>query len=361
MRRKTETGSELAGRTTDLPPLTSLSRFCGCGAKMPVAMLESMLKSLPSALSPGVVDFTTRDDCGIYEWPGRGYLLFTMDIITPVANDPYTFGQIAAANALSDIYAMGGKPMMALSFLAFPVGVIDPSAASEIQRGGSDVLSRANCPLVGGHSLDDRELKYGLAVVGKVRKRDLLLNSSARPGDLLVLTKPLGNGAVVKAIKDRIWNEEKFWHCRSWMTRLNDYGLALGRRLRAHACVDVTGYGLAGHALWMAEASGVSLEINASNLPILEGVLDLFRAGVIPRAAKNNRDYLEPRLHGLEHLPEDLRWILFDPQTSGGLLLTVPPDSIRILKRVRKENGVPAIIGRVLDAASKGPRILVSP
>lgn len=327
---------------------------------MPLAMLEEMLGGMATSTKTGVVDFGTRDDCAIYPQAGRGYLMFTMDIITPVANDPFSFGQIAAANALSDIYATGGVPVMALSFLAFPVGVIDSSVASEIQRGSMQVLAEADCPLVGGHTLDDKELKYGLAVVGKARKRELLLNSGAQPGDLLVLTKPLGNGVIIKALKDGIWNEQQFMKCRSWMVRLNREGLSLARKLHAHACVDVTGYGLGGHALWMAKASGVTIEIETAWLPVLNGVRDLVRRGVIPRGAKNNRAYLEPFIDGFDRLPEETKWILCDPQTSGGLLVAVSPHRLHELGRIRKRDGVPRVIGRVVSHLPGSPYLTVS-
>jgi selenide,water dikinase len=344
-----------------VPPLTSLSRFCGCGAKMPLAMLETMLSRVPPMARSGLVDFTTRDDCAIYP-QGRGRsLLFTMDIITPVANDAHTFGQIAAANALSDIYATGGSPMMALSFLSFPVGQLDDAVATEIQRGAATVLALANCPLVGGHTLDDRELKFGLAVIGSARNRDLLPNSAAEPGHLLVLTKPLGNGVIIKALKDGIWKEEQFSQCRNWMIRLNAEGLSVGRKLGARSCVDVTGYGLAGHAIWMARASGVALEISVSRLPVLDGVLDLIRAGCIPRGAKNNRAFLESEVGGLGRLTETLKWLLFDPQTSGGLLLAIPGEKESRVRAFSKQDGVPTVIGRVVRHTKKGPRLHIVP
>jgi len=252
-----------------------------------------------------------------------------VDFITPVSDDPYTWGQIAAANSLSDVFAMGGKPFVALNIVGFPTKALELDVLKEVLRGGQEKVAEAGGFLLGGHSVDDREPKYGLVVYGEVRTDSIWKVTGAGPGDLLILTKPVGTGIVATAVKaDMVEDEASRTEAARWMTTLND----LPRRISeaecrsVNACTDVTGFGLAGHALDMLSAGGLDLTLGIRNVPLLPGVLDLACSGLIPAGTYNNRIAYEDRVKDPEKHDEILMDMIFDAQTSGGLLLAMGRD-----------------------------------
>lgn len=332
--------------------LTGLSRFCGCGAKLPLGALDDLLKTIDLPVDRRVlVGLGSRDDAGVYKLNDDTALIFTTDIITPVANDAYSYGAIAATNALSDVYAMGGTPLMALNILCFPYKNLDPEIALGILHGAGDKLKEANCALVGGHSLDDQELKFGQAVVGTVHPDRLLTNAGAKPGDALVLTKPLGTGTAVKALKDGKRDEAFYAEAKKWMTTLNAKGAELAIHHGAHAMTDVTGFGLLAHAWNIARESGVSIEFDHRALPVLVGVMELLEAGDLSTALKNNWKFMRDKVRVGPGVSQAMVHLANDPQTSGGLLIA-PPEShaAALVHDLKPFYGHAAIIGHVTDS-----------
>ena len=257
-------------------PLTSLSHGAGCGCKLSAADLRPIVAGLPSPVDPRVlVAAGTADDAGVVQLTEDLAIVQTVDFFTPIVDDPYSFGRIAATNALSDIYAMGGTPVSALNLVAFPLETLGPDVLREILRGGSDAVAAAGASIVGGHSIDDPEPKYGLAVTGIVDPRAILTNAGGRPGDILVLTKPLGAGTIATALKRGLASSELVLRGVEVMTTLNDRAALQARAAGAHALTDVTGFGLLGHVHELAAASGLAAEIDSSAVPAIEGVLDL--------------------------------------------------------------------------------------
>jgi selenium donor protein len=282
----------------------------------------------------------------------------TADFITPVCDDPRRFGRIAAANSLSDVYAMGGTPLFALNLCCFPDTGIPDGVLGAVLAGGAEALAEAGAALLGGHTVRDAELKYGMAVVGEADRERLLTNAGARPGDRLVLTKPLGTGALISAFKfDRIGAAE-FEPVVSEMERLNAEAARLALAHGAHAATDVTGFGLAGHALGMARASGASLRVVFDRLPVHEGFLRLAAEGVSTRCTVANAGHAGGGLTGLDGLSGPQRELLFDPQTSGGLLLALPPEGAAPLLAALAASGHRAAeIGEVVEGP---PRVEVA-
>jgi len=270
-----------------------------------------------------LVDHSTLDDAGVFAL-GRGEALVqTVDFFTPVVDDPYDFGQIAAANALSDVYAMGGTPLTALAVLCVPTERIDAGILSEILRGGRDKLDEAGVSVLGGHSVTDPELKFGYSVTGVVRRRRLLLNSGARPGDRLLLTKPLGTGILSTALKQGRLDASLTRRLTRHMAALNRRASEGAVEFGARAATDVTGFGMVGHGSQLADASGVTLRLRPEKRWFLPRVLELAAAGVVPGGLGRNRDFYGPRVLD-PGLPADVVTALYDPQTSGGLLIAVP-------------------------------------
>ena len=297
-----------------------------------------------------LIGFDTADDAGVYQIAPDQALVQTVDFFTPIVDDPYTFGQIAAVNALSDVYAMGGRPMSALALVCFPEKG-DLAVLERILAGGLSKMIEASCTVVGGHSIRDEEIKFGYAVTGSVHPKRVLANSGARAGDALLLTKALGTGVISTAIKKG--KAEPGWveAATQSMTTLNRAAMevVVKREGQVHAMTDVTGFGLIGHAREMALASSVSLRIEAGKVPLLAGALECVRAGFIPGGLKNNRDFAECLVGYEGDIPEDLKTMLFDPQTAGGLLISVTAAQAEDLLRNLKEAGVPASrIGEVL-------------
>lgn len=288
----------------------------------------------------------TGDDAAVYLLDEETALIVTVDFFTPVVDDPYTFGQIAAANALSDVYAMGGRPLLCLNLVGFPT-CLPVEVLGEILRGGSDKVAEAGAILAGGHTLEDDEPKYGLAAVGLVHPEGLWRNSTARPGDVLILTKPLGTGVINTAAKVDMAPPDAMAAAVDLMRTLNAAACHALRDVRVNACTDVTGFGLLGHAAEMAEASGVTLVLRAEAIPVLEGARELGAMGMFPGGAYRNRDWVKGRLAAGGVDDTDLL-ILCDPQTSGGLLAAVPGDQVELALARLGERGVP---GRVIGEA----------
>jgi selenide, water dikinase len=288
------------------------------------------------------------EDAGIYRIGESLALVETTDIITPLVDDPFTFGRIAAANALSDVYAMGGRPVTAMNLAFFPACSLPTSVLADILAGGADALKEAGACLVGGHTVEDDELKYGLAVTGLIDPARIVRNCTARPGDHLVLTKPLGSGVVSTAIKAEMIPPELQAEAIRWMIQLNAAAASLMVECRATAATDVTGFGFIGHACEMALGAGVTFRIGLAQVPVLDGVTELVKDGLVPAGCYRNREHYAPLVSGIGG---DLLLPLFDPQTSGGLLISFAPDDARdFVARSEAAGAFAALIGAVEPA-----------
>ena len=310
------------------PRLTALSHGAGCACKLPPGALDDLLATIPRSQDPALLVGTeTRDDAAVYRLSDDLAIVSTADFFTPIVDDPYDFGRIAAANALSDVYAMGGRPVTALNLVAYPLADLGPGPLEQILRGGADVAAEAGVAVVGGHSIDDPEPKYGLAVTGLVHPDRLVRNAGARAGDELWLTKPLGGGVVATALKRGLNVDGTLEAAVEVMTTLNrdaaDEALAAG----ASAMTDVTGFGLLGHLHEVCRASGVSAHLRAGSVPAIEGVLDLLALPEPPVAggSRRNREWVEAHVRWEADVTGERRWLLADAMTSGGLLVAVPP------------------------------------
>jgi len=308
-----------------------------------------------------LVGFSTADDCAVYRVNDTHAIVQSVDFFTPIVDDPYTFGQIAAANSLSDIYAMGAEPLFALSIMGFPQHNLPLAVMSEIFRGGSDKAKEAGISVLGGHTIEDSELKYGLVVTAYAEIAQILTNSAAKPGDDLVLTKPLGVGAISSAIQRRIASDALVKKAGALMAVLNKDAAQAMREVGVHAATDVTGFGLLGHLLEMTQASEVSAEIFAQSVPTLEEAWEFVRQGKIPAATHTNLKYVNQHTRYEKGLKRKISLMLADPQTAGGLLIAVPADRTERLIGRLTELKTPAAsrIGRI--TAEKDKRILVYP
>ena len=311
-----------------------------------------MLSDLPPQTDPGVlIDFRTSDDAGVYRWPGNGpALVQTVDFFTPIVDDPFTYGQIAAANSLSDVYAMGGEPVTALAIAGFPDGALDNETIRQIFLGGYDKLREAGVALLGGHTVRDPELKFGYAVTGRVDPDRIWSNAGARAGDRLILTKPLGTGIVGTAIKNQRAPETLVDAAVASMIALNltSARVLRGHRAAVHGCTDITGFGLLGHASEMAAASGVTLAVDAARLPLLPGVLDIASRNRSAGMA-SNLEYFAAGVHA-EGVSPDLLFICYDPQTSGGLLVAVDPAAAAaVVDELQREGVAATVVGDVIE------------
>ncbi len=302
-------------------PLTSLSHGAGCGCKLSAADLRPIVADLPRPVDPRVlVAADHADDAGVVQLTESLAIVQTVDFFTPIVDDPYAFGRIAATNALSDVYAMGGRPVSALNLVAYPLETLGPDVLREILRGGSDAVAAAGASIVGGHSIDDPEPKYGLAVTGIVDPRAVLTNGGGVAGDVLVLTNPLGAGIVATALKRGLASPDLVARAVEVMTTLNDRAADQARAAGVHALTDVTGFGLLGHVHELALASGLAAEIDAAAVPAIDGVLELDAES--GGARRNRADADTFTTWG--DVPEPRRRLLCDPMTSGGLLAAVP-------------------------------------
>jgi selenide,water dikinase len=297
-----------------------------------------------------LVGFDKADDAGVYKISPTQALVQTVDFFTPIVDDPYIFGQIAATNSLSDVYAMGGRPLSALGIVCFP-DKGDLEVLQQIMAGGLSKMMEAGCVVIGGHSVRDPEIKFGYAVTGMIHPEKVWANANAQVLDALILTKGLGTGVISTAIKQGKAQPSWIDAAIKSMTTLNARAaeIAASGKFVVHAATDITGFGLIGHAREMAAGSGVSLRINSAKVPLLEGALDCVRAGLIPGGLKNNRDFAECLVSYGQSVPEEIRTILFDPQTAGGLLLSVASADAVPLLTALTASGVPAVeIGEVL-------------
>jgi selenide, water dikinase len=334
-----------------VPRLTELSHGAGCACKLDPAALHPLLAQLPRPADPALlVGSEDADDAAVYRVTEDLALVSTTDFFTPIVDDPYDFGRIAATNALSDVYAMGGTPLVALNLVAYSLEQLGPEPLREILRGGGDVAAAAGVAIAGGHSIDDPEPKYGLAVTGTVDPDRVVRNSTARAGDALFLTKGLGGGVITTALK-RGKGEAFLAGAVSVMTELNRDASVAAIASGASAMTDVTGFGLLGHLHELCLASGVSAEISAAAIPAIDGVLDLLTGPEPPIAGgtRRNRAWVEPNVTWAADVPEHLRWLACDAMTSGGLLIAAAESS-----------GAPGLrIGRLTEG--NAGRILVSP
>ncbi len=307
-------------------PLTSLSHGAGCGCKISAADLRPILAGLPRPADPRVlVGSETADDAGVVRLRDDLAIVQTADFFTPIVDDPYAFGRIAATNALSDVYAMGGEPVSALNLVAYPLATLGPATLAEILRGGADAAAAAGAAIVGGHSIDDPEPKYGMAVTGTVHPDEILTNAGGRPGDVLVLSKPLGAGTVATAIKRGLADAGLIERGVAVMTTLNDRAARQARAAGAHALTDVTGFGLLGHLHELAEASGVAAVVDGAALPAIEGVLELLEGeGALAGGSRRNAADAESFTEWSPGVVEARRRLATDAMTSGGLLAAVP-------------------------------------
>ena len=312
------------------PRLTELSHGAGCACKLPAAALHELLAELPRSDDPALlVGNDTADDAAVYRVSDELAIVTTVDFFTPIVDDPFDFGRIAAANALSDVYAMGGTPVTALSLVAYPLAELGGEVLREILRGGAELTAEAGVSIVGGHSIDDSEPKYGLAVTGTVHPARLVRNSTARAGDDLFLTKPLGGGVISTAAKRGLASPELVAEQVRVMTALNREASVAAVAAGASALTDVTGFGLLGHLREMAGASGVGAVVDAASVPAIDGVLDLLAGDEPPIAggSRRNRAWAEEVVEWGAAVPEERRWLLCDAMTSGGLLVAAPPGS----------------------------------
>lgn len=305
-----------------------------------------------------LVGFGTLDDAGVYSLGPNQALVQTVDFITPIVDDPYAFGQIAAANSLSDVYAMGGSPITALNVVCWP-SALDPNILRETLCGGLSKFAEAGVALLGGHTVDDAQFKYGASVTGLVHPERLWTNAGARVGDVLILTKPLGTGVVSSAVKLGKASDASAQAALVSMTTLNKAARDVLAQFTVHACTDVTGFGLMGHLSQMARASRVTVQIAAHSVPLLPGALDLVRANIGPGGTQRNRDHFGPNVSLAANLEPGWAELLFDPQTSGGLLASVPGDNEAALLAAFAGRGVTAArIGKVVSL-SEGRIVVV--
>jgi len=308
-----------------------------------------------------LVGMESPDDAGVYRINDDLAIILTLDFFTPIVDDAYDFGQIAVTNALSDVYAMGGRPLLAMNIICFPGKGMDIAILQEILRGGSDKMLEAGVLLVGGHSVDDNEIKYGLSVTGTVHPDRVLKNIGGVPGDAVILTKPLGTGIISTALKADMADQGAERKATESMKTLNRVPAEIMERFPVHACTDVTGFGLMGHACEMIERSGVGMRIFASRVPVFGEALAYARMGLIPGGAYRNREFRAPMIDMGPGVDESLGHVLFDPQTSGGLLIVLPgPDAVDLLKQLHDAGtGEAAIIGEITEGHQG--RIVVEP
>lgn len=336
----------------ELLKLTALSSCAGCAAKLNQAALGEVLKRLPPISDKNLlVGTNTADDAAVYRLNKDVALVQTIDFFTPIVDDPFAFGQIAATNALSDVYAMGGRPLTALNVLAFPADVVGPEIVATIVRGGASKVREAGAMLVGGHTIRAPEPIYGLAVTGLVHPKRVMSNAQAHPGDLLVMTKPLGVGIVTTAIKRGMASASLAKKATQLMRRLNAVGADLAEKELVRAATDFTGFGLLGHLASMCRASDVSAVIRSENVPAIgDDVFSLIESGCIPGGSRDNRKAADA-ITDWGDTPDVRRTLLTDAQTSGGLLLSVSPKNLDPVIKVLKEHRTPAaaIVGQIVQ------------
>jgi selenide,water dikinase len=350
-------------REEDAPkdvPLTKFVENAGCASKINQNDLKKALDGLPKIFNRRVlVSSDTCDDAGVYRLTKNTALVQSVDVFTPLVDDPYTFGQIAAANSVSDIYAMGGKPLIALSIVSFPIEKLSPRIMNKMLQGGIDKLKEAGTVVIGGHSIKDNEIKFGFAVTGIIDPRKMITNDKARPGDVLVLTKPIGTGVISFANQIGKASARALRAAAKSMVELNKSAAEIAVRLGVRTGTDITGFSLLGHLSEIVRQSGVTAEIYAKKVPLFDEVLNYVRAGIISGAIERNREYSSQFVTVGDGVDPDLETVLYDPQTSGGLLLGIPGKKAELLLKKLKDRGVKkaAVIGRIVSK-SEGKIVL---
>ncbi len=340
--------------------LTELTSAAGCAAKLGPGALAEVLNRLPKPNCPNLlVGNETNDDACVFRLTDDLAIVQTVDFFPPMVDNPFLYGQIAAANALSDVYAMGAKPVLAMNLLCFPA-CLGLDVAGEILAGGADKAKEADCVIAGGHSIADSEPKYGLCVTGLIHPSQVLTNCGAQPGDKLLLTKSVGTGTVMTACKGGLLTEDEAAEALRSMCTLNRRAAEIAADFPVHSCTDITGFGVAGHVCEMAEGSKVTAVLHTGTLPLLAHARDMAEIGVLPAGMYRNRDYFAKRGVTVESgVPTVLADLMFDPQTSGGLLLCVPAqEADRLLLALRQEIPAAAIIGEVAEKSEQFVQIV---
>ncbi len=298
----------------------------GCSSKIPASILEKTLLNLIRVKDPNIlVDIDTQDDAGVYKINDELALIFTTDFFPPICSDPYEFGEIAAANSLSDVYAMGGEPFLALNIAMFPASIIPIDAYVKILEGAASIAFKANTIVIGGHTIDDNPPKFGLAIIGKVHPKKIITNAGLKPGQKLILTKPLGMGAIIAGKKLNMVSDQAYREAIDWMKMLNRAGAEIMQEFNVTGATDITGFGLLGHALKMAKASNVGLDLYSKEFSFINESYQLIDNGCIPCAAFNNLEYTQSSIN-FNDIDYNLKMLLSDAQTSGGLLMGVDPE-----------------------------------
>ncbi len=350
-------------RLEDMPEevlLTKLVENAGCASKISQNDLKKVLSGLPKITDPRVlVNADTCDDAGVFKINDEFALVQSVDVFTPNVDDPYTFGQIAAANSLSDIYAMGGKPLTALSIIGFPIETLSYKLMNKMLRGGIDKMKEAGVMVIGGHSIKDNEIKFGFAVTGEINPKKIITNDKAKPDDVLVLTKPIGTGIVGFASQIDKASPSTLQTISRSMAELNRVASDVMIEMGVTTATDITGFGLAGHLSEVVVQSGVTAEIYFDLIPVFDGVLDLVKKGVISGGIERNREYASQYVVAGDGINEEMQAVFYDPQTSGGLLISLNVDRSEELVSRLKEKGIDraAIIGKIVSK-SKGKIIL---
>ena len=332
--------------------LTELSSCAGCAAKLGAAELRAVMERVSPATDERVlVGYGSSDDAGVYLLRDDLALVATVDFFTPIVDDPYDFGRIAATNALSDVYAMGGRPLMALNIVAFPED-LDLAILTQILEGGASVARRAGVVVIGGHTIKDPEPKYGMAITGVVDPKRIVTNAGALPGDVLVLTKPLGTGILTTALKRGGIAPHELDAAVRTMTTLNDGAADAMLAAGAHAATDITGFGLLGHGGGMARASNVRFALDAAAVPFMDRVLELIAEGFVPGGTRHNAETHAEFTDFARAVPEAVRTGLSDAQTSGGLLISVAADAVdRLVRDLHARGALAAIVGEVREGS----------
>lgn len=335
--------------------LTHMTKTAGWAAKIGPGTLAQVLGNLPKFHDENLlVGVETSDDAAIYKVNDELALIQTLDFFTPVVDDPYLFGQIAAANSLSDVYAMGGEPRTALNIVGFP-SCLDPKILGRILEGGASKVLEAGAILAGGHSIQDDEPKYGLSVTGFVNPNKIFKNYGSQPGDVIIITKQVGSGLINTAIKAEMAEKSQIDEVVTVMTSLNKKAKEVIENYPISACTDITGFGLAGHAMEMAASSKVTFEIYVNKVPYIDGALEMAKMGLVPAGTYNNKDYISGDVESI-NIEECYLDLMYDPQTSGGLLITLAESEVEnIMKDFENKNmdTKVAVIGRVLEKQEK--------
>ena len=335
--------------------LTHMTKTAGWAAKIGPGTLAQVLGNLPKFNDENLlVGVETSDDAAIYKVSDDLALIQTLDFFTPVVDDPYLFGQIAAANSLSDVYAMGGEPKTALNIVGFP-NCLDPKILGRILEGGASKVLESGAVLAGGHSIQDDEPKYGLSVTGFVNPKKIFKNYGSKPGDAIILTKQIGSGLINTAIKAEMAEKSQIDEVVTVMTSLNKKAKEVIENYNISACTDITGFGLVGHAMEMASSSDVTFELDVKNVPYIEGALDMAKMGLVPAGTYNNKNYISEDVLS-ENIEEYYLDALYDPQTSGGLMITLPQCEVENIMKDFAEKNMDtkvAVIGRVIEKSTK--------